>query len=259
MKKVFLLLMLVSFLSGDNYEGKTIFVSIKDKPVYELLEILKKKGKLIIVYSREQLMKKDVPLTININLRSMSAGRILEIASKAAGFGIERHEQVYIILPYRERQPEKSSELSKSKKQAYILSTSEQQKEDKKRKKIEILDISTGTFEISERRYTGTFMFGEGKKIYLNLVIPTVNEKEKMRITNAMKKAVRDGRMTNEEAESLFGLDTDIMGTEAHLFIRELFKALTKNLKDGELSDIEINNLRNDFINQIVRHYEGAR
>ena len=61
------------------YEGNTISVSLVDRPVYELLEILKEKGGLTIVYSKERLTKGGEPVTINLSLKNMPLAETQEL------------------------------------------------------------------------------------------------------------------------------------------------------------------------------------
>jgi hypothetical protein len=106
-------------------------------------------------------------------------------------------------------------------------------------------------------RYTGNFMYGHGGKIYLNLIIPEVDIKEKERVLSAMVKAIRDRKFTVDEAAGLFGVGSQLKGREISLFVKALYKQILIALQDGDLTDMEIHKLRNGFINAVRNRYEG--
>ena len=64
-------------------EGSTLSLSLDGRHLYGLFERLKTKGNLKIVYSKEQLLVRSIPVAINIELKHVKALLVLEVASKA--------------------------------------------------------------------------------------------------------------------------------------------------------------------------------
>lgn len=275
MKRVLLTVLFAAFFvcCTQSAEAGTVSLSLKDRPLFELFEILKNKGDLRIVYSREQLCRDGVPVTINIELDHVKAFFVLEVASKAAGFAFEKKGSIYIILPIHDQiftektaapenersvQPEKRPP-SESKKQ--INKSTEpavSEPEEEAEHPLPAPEIDMGNDDtLHKDRYAGNFMYGHGGKIYLNLIIPEVNKEEKERVLSAMVKAIRDRKFTADEAIGLFGEGSQLKGSEIGLFVKALYKQILIALQDGNLTDREIHKLRNGFINAVRNRYEG--
>jgi hypothetical protein len=264
MKKIIIVILFVLFaLPCTGYEGKTLSLSLSDRPLYELLDILREKGELSVVYSKEMLCKGGKPVTINLELRDVKAELVLEVAAKAGGFSFEKKESIYIILPIKDTAAEtavpekvttevKVTEPIKQPKLPEITI-----KEPVKKKKTAEIRIPIDNKQVETQRYTGNFMYGQGDKIYLNLVIPEVNEDEIKRITQDLALGIKDGKLDKEEAVKLFGRGSEMSGKDIGLFTEALRKAILNTFSDGKLSAIEIHRLRNGFINAIRNNYEG--
>lgn len=277
MKRVLLIILFIALFVCDaqGAGGSTVSLSLKDRPLFELFEILKSRGGLTIVYSREQLCREGVAVTINIELDHVKALLVLEVASKAAGFTFEKKGSIYIIHPIRDRvnseetasslpdkvhtpvqqekeRPEQKKNIQEEKK------TSEPEPEKKNEQPLPAPEIDMNNDNtLHKDRYTGNFMYGHGGKIYLNLIIPEVDTKEKERVLSAMVKAIRDRKFTADEAASLFGEGSQLKGREISLFVKALYKQVLIALQDGNLTDMEIHKLRNGFINAVRNRYEG--
>lgn len=236
--------------------ARKVTVKMKDRPVYELLEVLKKEGRLTIVYSKEMLTKDGKPITINIELTRRDADLVLEVVSRAAGFTFEEKKGIIIILPVVKAPHILSTTVSTSSKSA--AADKEEIKEDPKQKSgfIQLMEEGKPKKQFSQKRYVGNFMFGHGDKIYLNLEIPMSNSSEAKRITRLMRKYLEDNVFSTNEAETLFGRGSKIGGKEIDRFLKILAGNIRDNIKDGSLSSTEINQLRNDFINNVVNTYE---
>ncbi len=261
MKRIWLtILFSVLIASASADENKKIAISLKDRPVFELFEILKKAADMQIVYSKEMLTVAGKPVTINIDLKDVEAGIILEVASRAAGFTYEKKGSIYIILPVMTIYAAPSAPpapAAPSDDKNSSESEEDTTSENKGEGSVEVVGVKPLPDELTQKRYTGNFMYGHGSKVYLNLVIPPVNSQEEKRITLEMRRILKDGEITVREAQKLFGQGSEISGKDLDRFLKELYKAAIKRLSDdGKLNQKEIHELRNDFINSILNTYE---
>lgn len=272
--------------TGWGYSGKTMTLSLKDRPLYELFEILREEGGLTIVYSREQLYRKGMPVTINMELKYVKALFVLETAAKAAGFTFERKGSIYIILPVRECIPAEKTAVSSSAPDTTVKKepsdpapesevkgeaekkiaakpperekAAEEKKKPAEKMPVPVIDMS-GTGELHRERYAGNFMYGQGNRIYLSLIIPEVDKNEKERVASAMVRAIKDRIFTAKEAVRLFGDGSQLKGKEIDMFVQALYKQVLIALQDGDLTETEIHQLRNRFINAVRNRYEGMK
>ncbi|MFH1707911.1 MAG: hypothetical protein ABIF71_08330 [Planctomycetota bacterium] len=254
--------LVAAFLAAAQlWAAGPVSVAMADRPVAELFEILKKDGGLAVVYSRECLYRDGRPVTINIDLRTARPELVLELALKATGLTQEIIDGVHVVLPARQEAgpaaPQAAAASPAAATPAIVTVTAAPPPPPAASGSVEVVGTPAGSAGVTAPRYAGNFMFGQGTKVYLNLIIPPVNAEEEQRLTRAMTNALADGVLTPVETTWLFGSGTEIGGTELGGFLKPLAADLQAALADGALAGTEINKARNDFINAIVRAYEG--
>jgi len=265
MKRAAACLFLVLVPAVAHAGGKVVSVSLVDRPLAELFTLLKREGCLNIVYSRERLSSGGREVTITMDVEGMEAERVLELASRAAGFSFVKEGGLYVVLPMEEKDfPRKNvppggtgARSRGDKRDAAAGTTTGGGKAPSPRKRRAVGFADKGVSLPGGGHYAGNFMYGQGDKVYLDLVIPEVTAREIRRIQKAMVEAVKDRRLTPEEAARLFGKGSRLRGKEIHLFLDALYRRVLLALEDGKLTDTEIHRLRNGFINTVRNAYEG--
>jgi hypothetical protein len=204
------------------------------------------------------------PVTINIDLRTARPELVLELTLKATGLTQEIIDGVHVVLPAREEARPAAAQAATVTAPAApspaivtVTAAPAPPPPPVATGSVEVVGTPAGSGGVTTPRYAGNFMFGQGTKVYLNLIIPPVNTEEEQRVTKAMTTALADGVLTPVETTWFFGSGTEIGGTELGGFLKPLADELQAALADGVLNGAEINRARNDFINAIVKAYEG--